>query len=391
MKNAFNSRKILLLLLVLLLMVPTLSVAASTLADLQQQRQVLRNELSATRGELSQVQRDMNSLEAAILDLDLQYLTALEALAETTRLLEETEQKLVVTEMALAAAQAERDEQMERLVTRLRVMYEFGPVGYLEVVLQATSFRDFLTRLDMMNTLAQYDRVVAQRLQAAEEEVERVLAETEQLRAQIAEQQALQMELVAELEATQAEKYAFMETLEQDLARLETVLNQMEQDDQSITAAIARAEEAARHAEELRRLNINPPSGGSFVWPVPGRYRVSSEFGTRTHPILRRQETHHGIDIPAPTGTPIVAAESGVVILSGWHGGYGTTVVIDHGGGYSTLYGHNSRNLVSVGDTVTRGQTIAHVGSTGMSTGPHLHFEVRRNGRAVNPNPYVGR
>ena len=125
-------------------------------------------------------------------------------------------------------------------------------------------------------------------------------------------------------------------------------------------------------------------------WPLPGFTRISSGYGQRTHPISRRSEFHTGIDLPAPSGTYIYAAESGTVIISGWNGGFGNTVVIDHDNGLSSLYAHNSRNLVSVGQWVNRGDRIARVGSTGVSTGPHLHFEVRHNGRHVSPYGYLG-
>ena len=131
--------------------------------------------------------------------------------------------------------------------------------------------------------------------------------------------------------------------------------------------------------------------GGVMKWPVPGHTRVSSEYGNRLHPILKTNRFHSGIDIPAPTGTNIIAAGSGTVAFAGTQGGYGRTVILDHGGGIMTLYAHNSQLLVSEGQQVTQGTVIAKAGSTGMSTGPHLHFEVRENGKYVDPNPWIGR
>ena len=122
---------------------------------------------------------------------------------------------------------------------------------------------------------------------------------------------------------------------------------------------------------------------GQMIFPTGGR--ITSRFGTRTHPVLGYRRFHAGIDFGASSGTPVNAADSGRVIFSGWYGGYGNAVIIDHGGGITTLYGHNSRLLVSEGQTVQQGQAIAAVGSTGLSTGPHLHFEVRRNGNPVDP------
>ena len=124
-------------------------------------------------------------------------------------------------------------------------------------------------------------------------------------------------------------------------------------------------------------------------WPVPGRYMLSDVYRARYNPVNGRREFHSGIDIPTPTGSSIVAADGGVVIRASWMNGYGYTVIIDHGNGITTLYGHNSRLVVSAGQRVSRGDVIARAGSTGNSTGPHCHFEVRINGSAVNPAPYV--
>ena len=132
-----------------------------------------------------------------------------------------------------------------------------------------------------------------------------------------------------------------------------------------------------------------PYSGGTMGWPVPGHTRISSPYGYRIHPVFKTRKLHTGIDIPAPSGTTVAAASDGTVIYSGTLGGYGKTIMIDHGGGVVTLYGHNSSLTVSEGTTVKRGNTIAKVGSTGISTGPHCHFEVRKNGGYVDPMPYL--
>jgi murein DD-endopeptidase MepM/ murein hydrolase activator NlpD len=128
---------------------------------------------------------------------------------------------------------------------------------------------------------------------------------------------------------------------------------------------------------------------GTYTWPAPGYRNITSSYGMRYHPILKVNKLHTGIDIGAPSGAKIVAADSGTVIYSGWLGAYGNAIIIDHGAGISTLYGHQSARLVSVGAKVTKGQTIGKVGSTGWSTGPHLHFEVRKNGNPINPRSYV--
>ncbi|HBF38949.1 MAG TPA: peptidase M23, partial [Firmicutes bacterium] len=128
---------------------------------------------------------------------------------------------------------------------------------------------------------------------------------------------------------------------------------------------------------------------GKMIWPVTGPIRITSPFGWRYHPILRTKKYHNGEDIAVSSGTPVHAADSGVVVVSGWEDGYGNYVAIDHGNGISTGYGHNSRLLVHQGERVTKGQIIAYSGSTGLSTGPHVHFEVRKNGVPIDPLPFL--
>ena len=141
--------------------------------------------------------------------------------------------------------------------------------------------------------------------------------------------------------------------------------------------------------EILAKQSAEQYAGGEMLWPAPGNYRITSYFGNRPHPIYGYASNHSGMDIGCATGSSVVAANDGTVILSGWYGAYGNCVIIDHGGGIVTVYGHHSKNLVKEGDKVTRGQQIALSGNTGMSTGPHLHFEVRVNGIRKDPLDYL--
>ncbi|MDR1438536.1 MAG: M23 family metallopeptidase, partial [Clostridiales bacterium] len=157
-------------------------------------------------------------------------------------------------------------------------------------------------------------------------------------------------------------------------------------------AAAAKAAKAAKAAQENAAASAgggSVGSGAAMRWPLPGYSTLSSPYGTRVHPVTGKKKMHTGIDIPAPTGTDIVAAKGGTVIISGVQGGYGNAVVISHGDGLTTLYGHCSKLLVKVGQTVKQGEVIAKVGSTGVSTGPHLHFEVRKDGATAQPLNYV--
>ena len=184
---------------------------------------------------------------------------------------------------------------------------------------------------------------------------------------------------MAVLKEKQEESQRLVDSIKADIASFEKALKAQEA-----------AEAAAR--EEIRRLTQGSSgtySGGTFAWPSVSTY-ITSPYGTRVHPVTGKVKTHTGIDIGAGMGTNIFAAADGTVLISGWNtGGYGNYVVIDHGGGLTTLYAHCSSLLVSAGQKVTRGQVIAKCGSTGMSTGPHLHFEVLKNGAHTDPYAYL--
>jgi len=395
--------KSLVILMVVLLTTPGLTVAAQTISQMQQQQQAVQAEVQEARGDLAETQREMELLDAEMKAMDLLLSEATDRLVVINQSLDETKVELEETEQALVEAQYARDEHFERFKTRLRVMYIQGPVGYLEVVLQANSFNDFLTRLYNMNAVARSDREMAERLREAEEVVEDKLEETFRHMTSIEAMQVVQSRQVDELYLLLDQKEDFMYHLAENAFQFEAHLLQLEQTEREIVSLIQRAQaeeearrraaaqaEAARRAAERAAQQQVQPFGGTMSWPVPGHTRVTSGYGNRQRPIGRGTEFHTGVDIGAPSGTNIIAAESGTVILSGWNGGFGNTVIIDHGGGRTTLYGHNSRNLVEVGQWVNRGDVIARVGSTGVSTGPHLHFEVRHNGNHVNPNPYLG-
>jgi murein DD-endopeptidase MepM/ murein hydrolase activator NlpD len=180
--------------------------------------------------------------------------------------------------------------------------------------------------------------------------------------------------------------------MEQDINTRDMMLNRLSSREQEYAKALDELEATSKKIEqEIRNLQSKSTrkySGGLMAWPTPNCYNITSPFGYRNHPIIRQRRLHTGIDIGASSGSSVLAANDGVVIMAGWNGGYGNCVIIDHGSGIATLYAHNSSILVKVGDEIKKEQVIAKVGSTGLSTGPHLHFEVRENGTPVDPMKY---
>ncbi|XID90970.1 murein hydrolase activator EnvC family protein [Paenibacillaceae bacterium WGS1546] len=292
------------------------------------------------------------------------------------------EEKLVQTGLELENAIQQRDKHDELMANRVRMAYTAGPVSFLDVLLSAASFSDFLSRFDAVEAIASQDRNILDVKQKYADEVANLKIQSEQ---ELEEVTRLYEEIERhkkDLEQEEKDKEVLISQLAQEIEHQEEI-----------------SEEAARQLTELakqasaleaKKNRIKTYyTGGKLGMPLKSDYRLSSEFGMRTHPITGKKRLHAGIDMAAPKGTPIYAAEAGVVIVAQSWSGYGNCVIIDHGGGLWTLYGHMSKISTKKGDTVKRGEKIGEVGSTGQSTGNHLHFEVRKNSEPVNPAPYL--
>jgi len=290
-------------------------------------------------------------------------------------------------ETELADAQQREEAQYELFCKRVREMEERGTISYWSVLFKANSFSDLLGSLDFINEVMDYDRRVIQDLQTLQAEIaekkagleankaalEAAKAELETQKKQLSAQRDEANKLVKEIDDNAAEYQATLKELEAEERRIEQQVKQMQK----------KLEE--QMAAEGKKYNTTP---GGYIWPVDSRY-ITSTVGGRNSPGGVGSTNHKGIDIAAPRGTPIYAADGGTVTYSGWMSGYGYLVQIDHGNGYVTRYGHNSSLTVSVGQHVYKGQQVARAGSTGNSTGNHCHFEVRYNGVAKNPLNYL--
>jgi len=409
----------LMILIVLFAFMPATEISGTSemrarLADAQQRHNHARSQVRDTENLLRGIRSDIDDLLEVMQEYDQRLIDAQADLDEIELVLLETEINMIDAYEMLTQARIDRDGQDDLFRERLRAMHEQGPAGYLSVLFQATSFSDFLVQLEHVRSISQFDQEVLANMQEAEERVENTVNELNRLNIMFEDMYAQQQAAIVALNDAQEAHWAFLASLEESeeghmllLAVMEATERALQEELGVIQREIRAhedAERARRAAEEQARrqaqaaererqaqANIDPNFRGQFDWPLPARSHISSYFGSRTHPIRRTTEHHTGIDIPAPAGSRINAAADGVVRLSGWHGGFGITVIIDHGNGYSTLYAHNSRNRVAVGDRVTRGQHIADVGTTGVSTGNHLHFEIRRNGVAIDPLPFFGR
>jgi len=346
------------------------AAAEKRAANAESQKKNVSNKIKSTEKEIKQLMSDLDNVVVSM--------------TNTQAKVDETEQQLLQAGQDLEDAEARIVERDELLQSRMRLMYTNGAVTYMEVLLSSTSFSDFLDRFDALQSILGQDRDI---LEQHKKDKELVVQKKQEIEKSLKEVKALYAELEEKkiyLIQAEAEKERMILSFNAEIEELEVISEEQEK------LFIELAAKEAKLVAEQKRIQ-NPYSGGKLAVPIKDKYRISSEFGTRTHPITGKKHTHTGLDMAAPQGTAIYAAASGIVIVAQTWSGYGNTVVIDHGNGLWTLYGHirNGGILVEKGDEVKVGEKIAEVGSTGNSTGPHLHFEVRKNEVAVNPGSYL--
>ena len=328
-----------------------------------------------------------SGIQSAIVDLDMSITKMQAKITELEMNQKELEDSIQQTQADLETAKAAEEKQYEMMKQRIQMVYESGNKSYLDVLLKASSMTDVMNKMEYTSQVSLYDYNMLTELKDARAQV---AAMEQKLETDLAANESLQAEVTSEKENMEDlvdEKTAEVEKYNASIATQQEEVDKYNQ-------AVAEAESIIAAAEQSALANNTTTSattytGGAFTWPVPGCYSISSYFGARTSPTAGASSNHKGIDIPCSSGTPVVAAASGTVIVATYNYAEGNYVAIDHGGGVVTLYMHNSSLAVSAGQSVTAGQTIAYAGSTGVSTGPHCHFGVRVNGGYVDPLSYL--
>ena len=391
--SKLQSLALLMAVIIIICIAGTPKAGAATQAEIDR----LREEKSEIDKRAREIQAQINSMEyemlgalakKSVLDdrialTDMEIVNINETIANYTILISEKEAEVV-------EAVEREDSQLQLYRKRVRDMEENGIITYLEIIFDSTSFSDPLARMDFIGDIMHADEQIynnfilaCNETIAAKEELERIQLEMEDEKIQL---EFKHEELDAQLEEANALIARMEDTIEEETEKY----NEMLADEARVQEEInAKVEELRR--QEAERIRNSVKGTGRFTWPVPssGWDMITSLFGNRMHPIYKEYRYHSGIDIAAYYGANIVAADTGIVITSSYDSSYGNYIVISHGNGLTTLYGHMSTRYVSEGATVTKGQVIGLIGSTGASTGPHLHFEVSINGQRTDPLAYL--
>lgn len=352
--------------------------ADNSLDELKKKQKNAIQQMDDTKKEIKNLETQTKDVSSQIEELDKEMDQAVVELEKVEKELDKLNEDINTTLKELEEAEEKIDGKQDTFNSRLRVMYKNGNVGYLEVLLAAANISDFLTRKDMVQSIVNHDVELIKYMKEQRDIIENKKTELQAKRASVEVARSKLQDRQNDLAKATRAKELLMTELQKDLKKAEEQydkLNKLAKDIES---------------EIVKRQRVDGPySGGVMSWPVPGHTRISSPYGYRIHPVFKTKKLHTGIDIPASRGTNVIAAADGTVIYSGSLGGYGKVIMIDHGGGIVTLYGHNSSLVVSEGTEVKKGDTIAKIGSTGISTGPHCHFEVRKNGSYVDPIPWL--
>lgn len=359
------------------------------LSNIQQQLTNEANKKSEAEKTIGTVYEQLHAIQ---IELDTATADLKQVQADRIRL----DQDITKTEAELKAAQERLQSREKVFYKRVRDIYINGRLSYLDVVVGSKDFSDFANRMEMLKRILQADMELINTIKTEREEIASKKAKLEADRAKVLELEKVAQEKQTIINQKKAERQAVLERAMNDRDTAERAYNELMASSASITAMLQ--QRAAERAAAAAAASQGGSGGGATTttWvqgtgqlAAPVNAPITSDFGWRIHPIYGTSRLHAGTDFGVDEGTPVHAADGGVVVEAGWISGYGYTVIIDHGNGMSTLYAHNSDVAVSPGQTVSKGQVVSYSGNTGGSTGPHLHFEVRINGEPTDPMGYL--
>ena len=376
-----KTNKFLCMVLTFLIILSYLTISyGDEISDLNDEHSKVEEQLKKSNEDLNEVKNELSENLQQVQKID-------EKISESEQQEEELKIKVNKLKQQIAEIQEKLDEaekkynkQKKFLESRLITIYESGDTQYLDVVLKSKNMSDFLSNYFLITELATYDTELLEDLEAKKKVIDISKQKLEKSKEELSESLKMQTRISIILQNTKTMRESFISKLSEQEKQIQAEIDEYMQRYNEINLEILQLTGTLPETNYI---------GGVLAWPVPGYTKISSNYGMRYHPILHYTKLHTGVDISAPMGANFVAANDGIVVKAELNSAYGNMVIIDHGGGISTLYAHGSEILVQVGQTVKRNEAVLKVGSTGYSTGPHAHFEVRINGQVTNPIEYI--
>ena len=353
---------------------------ATETEDLQSQADELKNQIINANRELNEIDSKLSSNLQQVQKLDQTISSSQAEVDELDKEIDNLKVSVTQTEEKLQEVLEKYNKQKSLLDARLVTMYEAGDIHYLDVIFSSTSIGEFISNYYLISELASYDNDLLEIVAKEKDTIEtskKVLSTEKQ---ELIDKHQKMLKTTRILENTRIVRQNYIEKLSEEEQEIQAQIDEYRAQYNAIELEL----------QYIAQNSISPEYiGGVMVWPVPGYTKITSKFGMRTHPITGIYKLHSGVDIGAPTGTNFIAAADGLVTKACYNAAYGNMVMIDHGGGISTLYAHGSEIMVQEGQMVKQKDVILKVGSTGYATGPHAHFEVRENGNPVEPLTYI--
>jgi len=365
--------------------IPQYSQRAFSASSLQDKINAATKQKKEAQAGISASKANLEGVMAQVAQLDVEAEAINRELSAIDDIIHETNEKIAAKEAEIAEFEKQIAEKDEAFCARLKTMDETNTANYIDLLLNSNSISDFVSNIETIREITAHDQGIINEMIALKQGVEASKEELVAHRSEQEEARSLVQEKKNALNAKMAEKQSYMDSLQKDIEKYKKLEQEAEAQEASLRASAAQSTSRSQTPTNGQRI----PYNGVFCWPAPSYSYISSEYGYRVHPVYGTTKYHSGMDLAAPGGSNILAAADGVVTLARWNGGYGNCLVIDHGNGIATLYGHCQKLLVSSGQRVSKGQVIALVGTTGVSTGNHLHFEVHNNGKVTDPWPYL--
>ena len=355
-------------------------ISLATEYNMKDEQDNIKKQIEKSEEELQVVQSELTANLQQIQKIDERIESSQKSIDELNSQIEVLQNDINKVKQQLDNAESKYRKQKRLLEKRLVEIYESGETQYLDVILSSNNLADFLSNYFLVTQIAEYDTMLLEEASEKKNKIDEVKQELDKSQDELNDKKQNQVKTAKVLENTRTIRENYLAQLSEDEKAIQTKIDEYNLRFNEINAQIL---DLAKQGLDIAYI------GGELAWPVPGYTRITSQYGMRTHPITGVYKLHTGVDIGAPMGANFIAANDGLVVKASYNGAYGNMVMIDHGGGISTLYAHGSEILVQEGQYVKRNDPVLKVGSTGYSTGAHAHFEVRINGVVTNPMPYI--